>query len=61
MNFTTTALLKVFSSLSSNFAVAFLVTLPAIRNTQVLTGNIFFAMVCLVLAAKSETVLEEGL
>lgn len=44
MRYPTKALLKVFSSLSSNFAVAFLVTLPAIRNAQVLTGNIIFAL-----------------
>lgn len=59
MRYPTKALLKVFSSLSSNFAVAFLVTLPAIRNAQVLTGNIIFAIVCILLAIQAETRLEE--
>lgn len=58
MNFSQTAILKVFSALASNFAVAFLVTLPAIRHPQVLTGNIVFAMVCVLLAVKTETLLE---
>lgn len=59
MNYTLTAVLKVLSSLLANFAAGFLLTIPAIRNLWVLTGNFLFAIVCILLAIKIETILEE--
>ncbi len=51
--------LKVASSLSINVAAGFLLTIPAISNRMILTGNIVSAILCLVIALKIEKLLQE--
>lgn len=61
MNLTRSAKLKVLSSLLTNFAAGLILILPAISDFWVLTGNVLFAIVCMLLAMKMETVLGEEL
>lgn len=50
--------LKVASAISTNLAAGFVLTIPAINNVFVLTGNIISAIVCIVLALKMERLLQ---
>lgn len=50
--------LKVASAISSNLAAGFVLTIPAINNPTVLTGNIVSAILFIELALKIERILQ---
>lgn len=51
--------LKILSALSINLAAGFLLTLPVITHSLVLTGNVFFAIVSIAVALRAEQTLEK--
>jgi len=51
--------LKVISSLLTDFAAGLILTIPAIKDISVLTGNALFAIVCILISIKIEAILQE--
>lgn len=56
--FSKSSQLKIYASFLTNIAAGLLLTLPAIRDVWVLTGNIIFAIVCLLIAMRLEDKVE---
>ncbi len=52
-----TSYLKIISSLSINCASGIILTLPAIKNNWILSTNIIFAILLLVLAVNIEDII----
>ena len=52
-----TSYLKIISSLSINCASGILLTLPAVKDINILIGNIIFAILLLVLAVNIEDII----